>query len=78
MKHPIITTAIITPYPRPMPEGMFDDMPSVIAIYDDGTKETLFSFYPDETTYTASEFKGLTRIQAHALRHAKETAYLRS
>ena len=76
MKPVTIKTAIITEYPRPMPEGMFDDMPSVIVIYDDGRKETLFSFYPDEITFTASEFKGLTRMQAHELHQSKYKNHL--
>jgi len=76
MKPVTIKTAIITEYPRPMPEGMFDDMPSVIVIYDDGRKETLFSFYPDEITFTASEFKGLTRMQAHELHQSKHKNHL--
>ena len=73
-----ITEAEITPMPRPMPEGMFDPMPQVIATFEDGSTETLFSFYPDEISFRAEEFIGLTREEAHALRHGKDVAYLRS
>jgi len=31
-----ITDAFITPMPRPMPQGMFDPMPEVIATFEDG------------------------------------------
>ena len=46
-----ITSAIITAMPRPMPEGMFDPMPEVVATFEDGTTKPLFSFYPDEITF---------------------------
>ncbi len=73
-----ITSTIITPMPRPMPEGMFDPMPEVIATFEDGTTKTLFSFYPDEITFHASEFIGLTEEEAKALRHRKDVAFLKS
>ena len=73
-----ITSAIITPMPRPMPEGMFDPMPEVIATFEDGTTKPLFSFYPDEITFQASEFAGLTEEEANALRHRKDAAFLKS
>jgi hypothetical protein len=73
-----ITSAIITPMPRPMPEGMFDAMPEVIATFEDGTTRPLFSFYPDEITFQASEFAGLTEEEANALRHRKDVAFLKS
>jgi hypothetical protein len=73
-----ITSAIITPMPRPMPEGMFDAMPEVIATFEDGTTRPLFSFYPDEITFQASEFTGLTEEEANALRHRKDVAFLKS
>ena len=73
-----ITSVIITPMPRPMPEGMFDPMPEVVATFEDGTTKTLFSFYPDEITFQASEFKGLTEEEANALRQRKDAAFLKS
>ena len=73
-----ITSAIITPMPRPMPEGMFDPMPEVVTTFEDGTTRTLFSFYPDEITFQASEFTGLTEEEANALRHRKDAAFLKS
>jgi hypothetical protein len=46
-----ITSAIISPMPRPMPEGMFDPMPEVVATFEGGTTKPLFSFYPNEITF---------------------------
>lgn len=73
-----IKSAIITPMPRPMPEGMFDDMPAVIATFEDDTVKRLFSFYPDEVSFTASMFVGLTEQEARSLFQRKDTDYLRS
>ena len=73
-----ITSAIITPMPRSMPEGMFDPMPEVVAIFEDGSSKTLFCFHPDEVSFRPSEFTGLTEEEAHSLFQRKDTAYLRS
>ena len=73
-----IKSAIITPMPRPMPQGMFDPMPIVIATFEDGTSKNLFSFYPDEVWFTPNEFIGLTEEEAKRLSQQKDTAYLRS
>ena len=73
-----ITSVIITPMPRPMPLGMFDPMPEVVATFEDGSSKTLFSFYPDEVSFQASDFTDLTEEEAHSLFQRKDTAYLRS
>lgn len=73
-----IKSAIITPMPRPMPEGMFDPMPEVIATFEDGSTKTLFSYYPDEISFQPNEFTGLTEEEAHSLHHSKDRSYLRS
>jgi hypothetical protein len=73
-----IKSATITPMPRPMPLGMFDPMPEVVATFEDGSTRTLFSFYPDEVSFQSSEFTGLTEEEAHDLFQRKDTAYLRS
>jgi len=73
-----IKSVTITPMPRPMPEGMFDPMPEVIATFGDGSTKTLFSFYPDEVSFRESEFVGLTEEEAHSLFQKKDTAYLRA
>jgi len=78
-KHPMkIKSVTITSMPRPMPLGMFDPMPEVIATFEDGSTKSLFSFYPDEVSFRESELIGLTEEDAHSLFHKKDTAYLRS
>lgn len=73
-----IKSVTITAMPRPMPHGMFDPMPEVIATFEDGTTKTLFSYYPDEVSFVEHEFIGLTEEEAHSLFQRKDTAYLRS
>ena len=73
-----ILSVTITDMPRPMPQGMLDPMPEVIATFEDGSTKTLFSFYPDEVSFRASEFIGLSEEEAHSLFQQKDTAYLRS
>lgn len=78
MSNKTIEKAEIGPYPRPMPAGMLDPMPEVRVTYQDGTSEVLFSFYPDEISFRADEFTGLTREQAMELYARKDVNYLRS
>lgn len=75
---PVIIKCSIRAYPRPMPEGMFDAMPEVRVQFDDGNEKTLFEFYPDEISFTESEFIGLTEKQANGLRLEKDKKYLQS
>jgi len=74
----VITKCAIGPYPRPLPAGMFDDMPQVKVTFSDGTETTLFEFYPDEISFSESEFIGLTENEAYALKIQKDKAYLQS
>jgi hypothetical protein len=60
------------------PKQMFDPMPEVWVTYEDGKEEKLFSYYPDEISFTEFEFIGLTKEEAHQLFHKKDVAYLRS
>jgi len=69
-----ITACRIGPYPK----SFSDPMPKVVVTYDDGNQETLFTFYPDELSFTEREFVGLTRGEAMSLRQRKDVAYLRS
>lgn len=69
-----ITKAVITP----MPKDIFDPMPKVIATFDNGETKELFSFYPDEISFSESEFIGLTENEAHNLFHRKDVEYIRS
>ena len=61
-----------------MPKTLFDAMPKVIASFEDGSEKTLFWFYPDEISFSESEFIGLTEAQAMDLRRTKDIAFLRS
>jgi len=38
----------------------------------------IFSYYPDELSFTEDELLGLTIKEAHELRHKKDVAYLQS
>jgi hypothetical protein len=69
-----IINATIIPMPRPMPQGMFDPMPELIATFEDVSTKTLFSFYPDEVSFRESEFVGLTEEEMHSLFQQKDTA----
>ena len=75
-----IVAASIGPMPRPMsdPAGDFDSMPTVTVTFDNGQIKELFSFYPDELSFTESEFTGLTEKEAHALFVQKDIEYLQS
>ncbi len=72
----IIVGCNIGPYLRSFADIF--NMPKVAVTYNDGTEETLFSFYPDELSFSEREFIGLTRDQAFSLRHRKDVSYLRS
>lgn len=61
-----------------MPKTIFDAPPEVHATTEDGVEHKLFSYYPDEISFTAEEFIGLTLEQAHRLRHNKDVAFLQS
>jgi len=61
-----------------MPKSLFDPMPEVHVTTEDGKEQMLFSFYPDEISFSASEFVGLTLDEARALKGKKDRAYLRS
>jgi hypothetical protein len=60
------------------PKSLFDPMPEVWVTYDDGEEEKLFSYYPDEISFDADEFIGLTRGGAFKLYHKKDVAYLKA
>jgi len=57
---------------------MLDPMPKVKAQFDNGDEKDLFEFYPDELSFTESEFIGLTVKQAHELRMKKDIEFLQS
>jgi hypothetical protein len=71
-------STIVSAEIKDMPKGPFDPMPKVIVTLQDGSDHELFSYYPDEISFTASEFTGLTLEKAMTLRHCKDVAYLKS
>ena len=75
---PVITKCKIGPFPRPMPEGMFDQMPTVRVTLSNGETMKLFEYYPDEITFVESEFIGLTVAEAENLLARKDVQFLQS
>jgi hypothetical protein len=67
-----IVSALITPGPGPLPGGVFDRAPRVIATLDDGRDVELFSFYAHERLFTAEQFVGLTVDEGRRLKFAPE------
>jgi hypothetical protein len=61
-----------------LPVNILEPMPEVWAVFDDGEEKMLFSYYPDEISFTESDFVGLTEQQARRLRHERDVGYLRS
>jgi hypothetical protein len=55
-----IVSAEITDGPGPLPHGVFEQAPRVIATLDDGSRVELFSFYAHERSFDPAEFVGLT------------------
>lgn len=59
-------------------EEMCGPLPAVHATFEDGSVEQLFTYYPDEISFSEAEFVGLTREQAIKLREDKDMSYLLS
>jgi hypothetical protein len=60
------------------PRSFLDPMPKVIITLEDGTTKELFEYYPDEISFTESEFIGLTEDEARHLKFVKDKHYLQS
>lgn len=71
---PTIKSARITE----MPKSLFDPMPKVIVTDSSGAETTLFEYYPDEISFTETEFIGLTLDQGRRLKFERDRNYLRS
>ena len=50
----------------------------VHVMYNDGSVEKIFDYYPDELTFTEREFIGLTKREAIALFRYRDMIYLRN
>lgn len=65
---PTIAFVTITPGPGPLPRGVFDQAPRVIATLTTGVVVELFSFYERERSFDARQFVGLTLDQGRQLK----------
>ncbi len=61
-----------------MPKSLFDPMPQVYVTMEDGTEQFLYEYYPDEISFSPSEFLGLTIDEAKHLKFIKDRNYLQS
>lgn len=71
---PTITSARITA----MPKQLVDPMPKVIVVDSSGAETTLFEYFPDEISFTETEFLGLTLDAARRLKFVRDRAYLQA
>ena len=61
------------------PKSLFDPIPRVYVTLEGGSEEIyLFSYYPDEVSFTESELIGLTIDECRRLYTKKDLNYLRS
>ena len=59
------------------PKSFFDPMPQVWVTLENETKEQfLFEYYPDEISFTPSEFIGLTMNEGVQLKYLKDKKFL--
>jgi hypothetical protein len=65
-----IVSAEITAGPGPLPHGVFEQAPRVIATLDDGSSVELFSFYAHERSFSPAEFVGLSVEEGRRLKFA--------
>lgn len=61
-----------------MPKSFFDSMPKVYITLENEVEEFLYEYYPDEISFTASEFIGLTKDEAIHLKFVKDKRFLQS
>jgi len=67
-----IVSVEITDGPGPLPHGVFEQAPRVIATLDDGSRVELFSFYAHERSFNPAEFVGLTVEAGRNLKFAAD------
>ena len=61
-----------------MPKAFGDPMPRVMVCGADEEEHFLFDYYPDEISFTADEFVGLTVDEARQRKFKKDKHYLQS
>lgn len=74
MRTNLVVSARITPLPR----RLGDPLPEVWVTLEDGSEEKLFEYYPDEISFSAQEFEGLTSEEARLLKFGRDRAFLQS
>lgn len=61
-----------------MPKEYFDPLPEIYVTLEDKSEVLLFTYYPDEISFTPEEFIGLTVEEARHLKFVKDKKYLES
>lgn len=60
-----------------LPKDLFDPMPEIWVKYENSdNEELLFTYYPDEISFTTEEIIGLTKTEAYRLKGDKDRIYL--
>jgi hypothetical protein len=72
------TDKIVKAQITPLPQSLSDPLPEVWITLEYGGEEKLFDYYPDEISFRADEFIGLTVAAARRIKIEKDSAYLRS
>jgi hypothetical protein len=61
-----------------LPKKIGDPLPEVWARFQDGRDKLLFTFYPDEISFQAHDFIGLTEEEVTLFKFGRDRAYLRA
>jgi hypothetical protein len=61
-----------------LPKQLGDPLPEVWVTLPDGTEKMLFTYYPDEISFSESDFVGLSEEEAGLLKFGRDRAYLQS
>ena len=69
----VIETCFIEPS-----TGMFSSPKVMVKYKGESEYELLFEYYPDEISFSAGEFIGLTAEQGRKLKFTKDKAYLQA
>jgi hypothetical protein len=71
----VVTKVRITEGPRAMPDGILDKIPELFVTID-GKEKCMFSFFPDEISFTEEELMGLTEREVMQLHLEKDKQFL--
>jgi hypothetical protein len=69
---------IVSAHITDLPKKIGDPLPEVWATFEDGTDKMLFKYYPDEISFEAQDFIGLTEEEATLFKFGRDRAYLRA